>query len=64
LNLEDVQFKTSSFCTLGGCVQVGQLAGGGVAVRDSKNPAQQPLVFTTAEWTAFVAGVRAGEFGG
>jgi hypothetical protein len=64
LNLDDVLFRTSSYCSIGGCVEVGQLADGGVAVRDSKNPGQQPLVFTAAEWTAFVAGVRAGEFGG
>lgn len=32
------------------------------AVRDSKDPAGAALVFTTAEWGAFTAGVRAGEF--
>lgn len=33
-----------------------------VAVRDSKNPTGPALVFTTAEWDAFVAGARDGEF--
>jgi hypothetical protein len=37
--------------------------GGQVAVRDSKNPTGPALVFTAAEWTAFVGGVTAGEFG-
>lgn len=37
---------------------------GGVAVRDSKRPADAPLIFTVAEWLAFVAGVKAGEFDG
>lgn len=62
MNLTDVQFRTSSFCTAGGCVEVGLLPDGGVAVRDTKNRGQQPLVFTAEEWTTFVAGVRAGEF--
>ena len=35
----------------------------GVLVRDSKNPAREPLVFTAEEWRDFVQGVKAGEFG-
>jgi hypothetical protein len=34
----------------------------GVSVRNSKEPAGPILRFSTSEWTAFVAGVRAGEF--
>nr|WP_245650453.1 DUF397 domain-containing protein [Nocardia harenae] len=41
---------------------IGHLDGGRTAVRDSKNPAGPVLDFTPSEWTAFVAGVRAGEF--
>jgi hypothetical protein len=33
-----------------------------VAVRDSKDPAGPVLEFTVAEWAAFVAGVRGGQF--
>ncbi|HEV7653984.1 MAG TPA: DUF397 domain-containing protein [Mycobacteriales bacterium] len=33
-----------------------------VAVRDSKQAGGAELRFTPAEWRAFVAGVRAGEF--
>jgi hypothetical protein len=33
-----------------------------VAVRDSKNQRGPVLVFTPAEWAAFVAGVKDGEF--
>jgi hypothetical protein len=33
-----------------------------VAVRDSKQPARSTLVFSTDSWSAFVAGVRDGEF--
>lgn len=57
------EFKISSFCDGGGCIEVGQLPGGSVAVRDSKDPQRMTaLVFSESEWTAFVAGVKAGEF--
>lgn len=57
-----VEYKISSFCRIGDCVEVGQLPGGSVAVRDSKNPDDRSLVFSHAEWEAFVQGVKAGEF--
>lgn len=43
------------------CVEVAA-AGEAVAVRDSKNPNGPALVFTPAEWDAFLSGVKAGEF--
>ena len=43
------------------CVEVA-FAGGGVAVRDSKDPAGAVLLFTPAEWAAFVGGTKDGEF--
>lgn len=46
----------------GDCVEVADLPDGGRAVRDSKNPTGPALIFTPAEWAAFTAGVRAGEF--
>ena len=33
-----------------------------IAVRDSKNPAGPALIFTAAEWDAFVGGAKDGEF--
>lgn len=58
-----IEFRVSSFCTSGGCVEVGQLPDGVVAVRDSKDPERRrSLVFTRLEWAAFVQGVKAGEF--
>ena len=33
-----------------------------VAVRDSKHPSEPMLRFSREEWSAFVAGVKAGEF--
>ncbi|HEY3895015.1 MAG TPA: DUF397 domain-containing protein [Pseudonocardiaceae bacterium] len=46
----------------GDCVEVADLEGGHYAVRDSKNPDGAVLTSATAEWSAFTAGVRAGEF--
>jgi hypothetical protein len=37
-------------------------SGGSYLVRDSKNPTGPVLAFTRAEWDAFQAGVRAGDF--
>ncbi|PZS37873.1 MAG: DUF397 domain-containing protein [Pseudonocardiales bacterium] len=48
--------------TDGQCVEVADLAAGGRAVRDSKDPTGPALRFTGAEWAAFTAGVRSGEF--
>lgn len=50
----------SSFCTIGDCVEV-EFRGGLVWVTNSFSPAAA-LVFTRDEWTAFLAGVRNGEF--
>ena len=46
----------------GDCVEVAVNLPGIVAVRDTKDRAAGALVFTDAEWLAFLAGVRDGEF--
>lgn len=43
------------------CVEVGT-CDCGVLVRDSKDQSGPVLTFTRAEWDAFVAGAKAGEF--
>jgi hypothetical protein len=43
------------------CVEVA-FVDGTVAVRDSKDPSGPVLVFTRAEWDAFVGGAKDGEF--
>jgi hypothetical protein len=54
---------TSSFSNYtGNCVQVQGLGRDTIRVRDSKNPTRGMLSFRPAEWDAFVAGVRNGEF--
>ncbi len=47
----------------GNCVEVGFAADGSVGVRDSKDQAGPVLEFAPLSWAAFVAGVRAGDFG-
>ncbi len=46
----------------GNCVEVAGLTDDTIRVRDSKNPRGGILSFTTAEWDAFIGGVRNGEF--
>jgi hypothetical protein len=62
-NLVHVQWRKSSRSSgNAACVEVADLDGGARAVRDSKNPDGGHLMFTASEWSAFAAGVRAGEF--
>lgn len=46
----------------GSCVEVGPLADGEIAVRNSRHPSGPALIYTRAEIAAFLAGVKAGEF--
>jgi hypothetical protein len=54
--------KSSLSAYNGNCVEVSGLTGDGIRVRDSKRPRGAILKFTTAEWDAFIGGVRSGEF--
>jgi hypothetical protein len=55
--------KSSYSGNNGNCVEVAALPGGGRALRDSKDPSGPALAFTNAEFAAFVAAAREGEFG-
>ncbi|MEU8358553.1 DUF397 domain-containing protein [Nonomuraea fuscirosea] len=56
-------WRKASYCNgATACVEVAPLADGNVALRDSKQEDGPVLVFTPAEWTAFVAGVMDNEF--
>lgn len=46
----------------GSCVEVAQLPGGAIAVRNSRHPSGPALIYTGAEIAAFLAGVKDGEF--
>ncbi|MFF5716997.1 DUF397 domain-containing protein [Streptomyces buecherae] len=61
----DPRWTKSSYSNNGGeCVEVAaNLAPyGTVPVRDSKNPNGPALAFDTSAWSAFVAGVKVGDF--
>lgn len=57
-----VWFKSSRSANNCACVEVAMLPDGHVGVRDSKNPDGPALTLTAAEWDAFIAGVKDGEF--
>ena len=46
----------------GTCVEATSVKEGEILVRNSRDPEGPKLSFTKAEWVAFVAGVKAGEF--
>jgi hypothetical protein len=54
-------FRRSSFCSLGGGVEVAENPRGEFSVRSTRNTAVE-LRPTRQEWADFVAGVKAGEF--
>jgi hypothetical protein len=56
------QFRKSSFSGGVNCVEVRLLPDGHIAVRDSKDPSIPPNHYKPTAWTAFLAGIRAGEF--
>lgn len=46
----------------GSCVEVAELPGGEIAVRNSRHPSGPALIYTPAEVAAFLTGVKNGEF--
>jgi hypothetical protein len=55
-------FKSTRSSAGDNCVEASFADNGDVGVRDSKDPTGPILEFTGSEWTAFIAGVREGEF--
>ncbi|MGQ0718576.1 MAG: DUF397 domain-containing protein [Pseudonocardiales bacterium] len=55
-------FRTSSWCSTGGCVEVASLPDCGAVVRDSKDRTRGPLKFDQPEWADFITSVKNGEF--
>ena len=66
MDLTDVRWRKASYSSSNGsCVEVGTKStpdGDMFLVRDTKDRAGGLLAFTTAEWDAFTAGVKDGEF--
>ena len=63
LDLSNAQWLKSTRSGPGrdACVEVA-FVDEAIAVRDAKNPAGPALIFTAAEWDAFVGGAKDGEF--
>ncbi|MBC3986928.1 DUF397 domain-containing protein [Streptomyces sp. AC536] len=62
---ESPHWIKSSYSEHGGqCVEVAAnlATHGTIPVRDSKDPHGPTLAFDTTAWTAFVAGIKAGDF--
>jgi Domain of unknown function (DUF397) len=55
-------FKSSRSSANGQCTMCARLAGGGMAVKDSKHPDGPALLFSANEWRAFTKGVKLSEF--
>lgn len=60
--MNTVWIKSSLSFSNGNCVEVTELPGGTVGVRNSRDPEGPVLRFTPGEWAAFLAGARRGEF--
>jgi len=54
--------KSSASTGNGACVETKSVRPDEILVRNSRDPEGPILAFTKAEWVAFVAGVKAGEF--
>jgi len=62
-SLAGAQWRKSSHSgAVGNCVEVAALPGDGMAFRNSRDPGGPALIFTQAEFTAFLGGVKDGEF--
>jgi hypothetical protein len=58
-NLETApKWRSASRCSTGDCVEVAVLSPDTIGVRDNKNPGGPILMFTRAEWNAFLGSVR------
>ena len=61
--LRDVTWKKSRHSnSQGACVELAGLPGGGIALRNSRDPHSPALIYTPAEIDAFIRGAKDGEF--
>jgi hypothetical protein len=56
--------KSTASNPSGSCVEIAELPGGKVAVRNSRDKSGPALVYPRAELAAFLLGVKNGEFDG
>ncbi|OUC98417.1 DUF397 domain-containing protein [Streptosporangium minutum] len=61
--LDGIVWRKSHFSNpSGNCVELATLPGGGVAIRNSRDPEGPALIYTSRELDAFVRGVKGGDF--
>jgi hypothetical protein len=60
--MDAVWAKSTLSFSNGNCVEVTELPGGAVGVRNSRDPGGPVLRFSRDEWDAFLGGARLGEF--
>ena len=65
MDLGHLTWRKSSYTSANGgnCVEVAEFTGAAIGVRDSKDPDGPKLLFSSGEWQAFIAGIKAGELG-
>ncbi len=63
-DVSGASWRKSDFSQLNGsCVEIGRLLPDRIGIRDTKDDGTGPvLIFTTAEWDAFIAGAKEGQF--
>jgi hypothetical protein len=54
--------KSTASNPSGSCVEVAELPGGSIAVRNSRHPSGPALIYPRAEIAAFLVAVKNGEF--
>jgi hypothetical protein len=61
--IDDLRWRKSSYSGNGGdCVEVGHVGDGMILVRDSKDREGSKLAVGEQAWSAFVQGIKHGEF--
>ena len=57
----ELNWRVARNCNGGACIQVAS-RGEQIVIGDTKNPGGPVLTYTRSEWTAFVDGIRDGDF--
>jgi hypothetical protein len=54
-------WRKASYCASSECIEVA-LYGTGAAVRDSKQPAEGSITYTSAQWRSLLQGIKSGQY--
>jgi predicted secreted Zn-dependent protease len=61
--VDELNWLVAQKCNGGSCVRVAT-RGEDIVIGDTKNPGGPVLTYSRSEWTAFVDGIREGDFDG